>query len=98
MCHVCLQTGDENPAGIQAPATQQAAVMAVLAGIGSIDTRPRLGGLVTHEEFDAGTVARIVANGKVTVHFHDLCATKVCRLTELSPVRATTFCVYVCIL
>ncbi len=47
-----------------------AGALAALALIGGVDERPRLGGLVRHEEHGHGTVARIMPNGKVTVQFH----------------------------
>ena len=75
--------------------------MAALAVIGGIDGRPRLGGLVRHDEYGEGTVARIMPNGKVTVQFHnnhrnhdnsqsanqDSNQARVVRLSELTHVR-----------
>ena len=77
----------------------QAAAMAALAVIGGIDGRPRLGGLVRHEEYGQGTVAKIMPNGKVTVQFHsnnprnhdnnqsDSNQARIVRLSELTHVR-----------
>uniref|UniRef100_A0A8C0VK07 E3 ubiquitin-protein ligase HERC2 n=1 Tax=Cyanistes caeruleus TaxID=156563 RepID=A0A8C0VK07_CYACU len=48
------------------------ALMAVLAVIGGIDSRLRLGGQVVHDEFGEGTVTRITPKGKITVQFYDM--------------------------
>ena len=63
---------------------------AVLAVIGGIDARPRLGGLVMHEEWGLCTIARITQKGRITVQVHDLNSTNVCRLPEISPVSSHT--------
>ena len=34
-------------------------ILAVLAVVGGVDTRPRLGGQVHHETYELGTIARI---------------------------------------
>lgn len=59
--------------------------MAVLALVGGVDSRPRLGGLVSHEDMGTGTIARIRPNGKIHIQFE---VNKVCRLTELVPVSS----------
>lgn len=83
----------------------QAAVMAALAVIGGVDERPRLGGLVQHEDYGQGTVARIMPNGKVTVQFHkdvrlhdnnntaqqDKNLSRIVRLSELTHVSKSSF-------
>lgn len=61
-------------------------LMAVLAVIGGIDGRLRLGGQVTHEEFGEGTVTRITPKGKITVRFSDMRTCRVCPLNQLKPV------------
>ena len=74
--------------------------MAALVVIGGVDGRPRLGGLVRHDEYGQGTVARIMPNGKVTVQFHgnpgrnhdgvaagQECTARIVRLSELTHVR-----------
>jgi E3 ubiquitin-protein ligase HERC2 len=61
-------------------------VMAAMVVIGGIDTRPRLGGLVTHEDYGIGTVSKIMPSGKITVQFFDLNESRVCRLSELTAV------------
>ncbi|XP_048453850.1 E3 ubiquitin-protein ligase HERC2 [Rhincodon typus] len=66
-------------------------LMAVLAVIGGVDGRLRLGGQVTHEEFGEGTVARITPKGKITVQFHDMRMYRVCPLSELQPLPMTSF-------
>ena len=61
-------------------------VLAVLTVIGGLDTRPRLGGLVQHEELGVGTIARIESKGKVVVLFHGREVAKMCVLGILKPV------------
>ena len=60
-------------------------ILAVLAVVGGVDTRPRLGGQVMHETFELGTVARITPKGKIHVQF-ETNKLRVCRLTELTVV------------
>lgn len=60
--------------------------MAVLAVIGGIDSRLRLGGQVVHDEFGEGTVTRITPKGKITVQFYDMRTCRVCPLNQLKPV------------
>lgn len=62
------------------------ALMAVLAVIGGIDSRLRLGGQVVHDEFGEGTVTRITPKGKITVQFYDMRTCRVCPLNQLKPV------------
>lgn len=62
--------------------------MAVLAVIGGIDGRLRLGGQVTHDEFGEGTVTRITPKGRITVQFSDMRMSRVCPLNQLKPVGA----------
>ena len=64
-------------------------LMAVLAVIGGIDGRLRLGGQVVHEEYGEGTVTRITPKGRITVQFHDMRTCRVCLLSQLRPVRLT---------
>lgn len=61
-------------------------VMAVLAVIGGIDGRLRLGGQVIHEEYGEGTVTRITPKGRITVQFHEMRTCRVCLLSHLKPV------------
>ena len=62
-------------------------VLATLAVIGGVDKRLRLGGLVKHEEFGLGTVAKIATNGKIFVQAHDgLGGMRQCRIGELEVV------------
>ena len=68
-------------------ARNYATILATLSAIGGVDERPRLGGLVQHEEWGVCTIAKIAANGKITVQPHDFGPMKMCRLTELSVVR-----------
>ncbi|PKU46171.1 e3 ubiquitin-protein ligase herc2 [Limosa lapponica baueri] len=60
-------------------------LMAVLAVIGGIDSRLRLGGQVVHDEFGEGTVTRITPKGKITVQFYDMRTCRVCPLNQLKP-------------
>ena len=55
--------------------------------IGGLDTRPRLGGLVHHEELGPGTVAKIEAKSKVVVLFHGRKAIKSCNIGAIKAVR-----------
>ncbi|KAG2456459.1 HERC2 ligase, partial [Polypterus senegalus] len=68
-------------------------LMAVLAVIGGIDSRLRLGGQVAHEEFGEGTVTRITPKGKITVQFHEMRTSKVCPLNQLKPLPVVAFSV-----
>ena len=68
----------------------QVVVMSVLAVIGGVDSRPRLGGVVTHDEFGQGTVAKIAPNGRVTVQFHETGEKKICRLNDITAVSQNT--------
>lgn len=65
---------------------QVGSVMAVLAVIGGIDGRLRLGGQVIHEEYGEGTVTRITPKGRITVQFHEMRTCRVCLLSHLKPV------------
>lgn len=69
----------------EAPAV--GSLMAVLAVIGGIDDRLRLGGPVVHEEYGEGTVTRITPKGRITVQFHEMRNCKVCLLSQLKPVH-----------
>ncbi|XP_077868707.1 E3 ubiquitin-protein ligase HERC2-like [Saccoglossus kowalevskii] len=71
----------------------QGEVMAILAVIGGIDARPRLGGLVRHKEWGLGTIARIAASGKLTVQCDGQRTMKMCRLKALNPVPVINFSV-----
>lgn len=65
----------------------QGPVMAVLAVIGGVDSRPRLGGLVQHKEWGSGTVCRIAPSGKVTVQCEGQQKAKICSISQVKPVR-----------
>ena len=65
---------------------KQGEVMAVLALIGGVDERPRLGGQVRHEEYGVGTVVNMAANGRLTVQFEAQRVWRVCRLSTLAQV------------
>ncbi|XP_038616113.1 E3 ubiquitin-protein ligase HERC2 [Tachyglossus aculeatus] len=66
-------------------------LMAVLAVIGGIDSRLRLGGQVVHDEFGEGTVTRITPRGKITVQFYDMRTCRVCPLNQLKPLPVVAF-------
>ncbi|XP_019484450.1 PREDICTED: E3 ubiquitin-protein ligase HERC2 [Hipposideros armiger] len=66
-------------------------LMAVLAVIGGIDGRLRLGGQVTHDEFGEGTVTRITPKGRITVQFSDMRTSRICPLNQLKPLPAVPF-------
>uniref|UniRef100_A0A3Q1BBT6 HECT-type E3 ubiquitin transferase n=1 Tax=Amphiprion ocellaris TaxID=80972 RepID=A0A3Q1BBT6_AMPOC len=68
-------------------------LMAVLAVIGGIDGRLRLGGQVIHEEYGEGTVTRITPKGRITVQFHEMRTCRVCLLSHLKPLPAVSFSV-----
>ncbi|XP_060089857.1 E3 ubiquitin-protein ligase HERC2 isoform X3 [Heteronotia binoei] len=66
-------------------------LMAVLAVIGGIDSRLRLGGQVVHDEFGEGTVTRITPKGKITVQFCDMRTCRICPLSQLKPLPVIPF-------
>uniref|UniRef100_A0A3Q2Y7Y6 E3 ubiquitin-protein ligase HERC2 n=1 Tax=Hippocampus comes TaxID=109280 RepID=A0A3Q2Y7Y6_HIPCM len=68
-------------------------LMAVLAVIGGIDGRLRLGGQVVHEEYGEGTVTRITPKGRITAQFHEMRNSRVCLLSHLKPCPAVSFSV-----
>ena len=59
--------------------------------IGGLDTRPRLGGLVHHEELGPGTVAKIETKSKVVVLFHGRKAIKSCNIGAVKVVSGLHF-------
>uniref|UniRef100_A0A8C0GP25 E3 ubiquitin-protein ligase HERC2 n=1 Tax=Chelonoidis abingdonii TaxID=106734 RepID=A0A8C0GP25_CHEAB len=76
-------TDSENP--------EVGGLMAVLAVIGGIDGRLRLGGQVVHDEFGEGTVTRITPKGRITVQFYDMRTCRVCPLSQLKPLPLVAF-------
>uniref|UniRef100_UPI00358FCF6D E3 ubiquitin-protein ligase HERC2 n=1 Tax=Myxine glutinosa TaxID=7769 RepID=UPI00358FCF6D len=66
-------------------------IMAVLAVMGGVDERLRLGGQVLHEEYGQGTVMRITPRGRITVLFLDSRHGRVCPLAQLQPVSEVAF-------
>ena len=73
-------------------------VLAILMAIGGLDTRPRLGGLVHHEELGSGTVVKIEAKSKVVVLFHGRKAVKSCNIGAVKAVSLLKrVCVCVCV-
>lgn len=69
--------------------SDQGSVMAVLAVIGGVDSRPRLGGVVQHKDWGQGTVSRIAPNGKVTVQCSDNSKPKICPISQVKAVSIT---------
>jgi E3 ubiquitin-protein ligase HERC2 len=71
---------------LQADVETYGPVLAILMAIGGLDTRPRLGGLVHHEELGPGTVVKIEAKSKVVVLFHGRKAIKSCHIGAVKAV------------
>lgn len=65
-----------------------AAVLASLAVIGGVDSRPRLGGAVVLEDGSLGTVAKISLSGKLTIQSHETMAHMKCSLIQITRVSA----------
>ena len=61
-------------------------MLAVLTVIGGLDSRPRLGGMVQHEDLGVGTIAKVECKGKTTIYFHEQKKAKMCSLTTVKPV------------
>ena len=85
-CAVCPPQALLEDCPLDPESPEVGGLMAVLAVIGGIDGRLRLGGQVTHEEFGEGTVTRITPKGRITVQFSDMRACRVCPLSQLKPV------------
>ena len=60
--------------------------LAVLSVIGGLDDRPRIGGLVQHDELGVGTIAKIQSKNKVAVLFHGGRRAKLCLIHTLKTV------------
>ncbi len=71
--------------------------LAVLTVIGGLDDRPRIGGLVQHDELGNGTITRIPNRNKAVVLFHGRSA-KLCLLSSLKSVISTDIYCYVSVL
>lgn len=82
-----VQTGDDALGGsmcnMETTLVDKVHVVSILAMIGGIDGRIRLGGLVKSEELGLGTVTAIKTSGSVTVQFFDQLETKSCQLSDL---------------
>ena len=79
---------------LQADVKTYGPVLAILMVIGGLDTRPRLGGLVHHDELGPGTVAKIEAKSKVVVLFHGRKAIKSCNIGAIKAVSTLSRCLY----
>ena len=79
---------------LQSDVDEYGPVLAILVVIGGLDTRPRLGGLVHHEELGPGTVVKIEVKSKVVVLFHGRKAIKSC---NIGAVKAVSVCACVCV-
>ena len=62
--------------------------LAVLAVIGGMDDRPRIGGLVQHHELGVGTITLVPTRSKVVINFHGRKETKLCSLHALELVSS----------
>ena len=60
--------------------------MAIFAVIGGIDSLPRLGGEVEHDELGVGIVTGININEHLTVHFPGQKMTKLLPIEQIRPV------------
>ncbi|UYV60264.1 HERC2 [Cordylochernes scorpioides] len=65
--------------------------LGVLAVLGGVDSRLRLGGHAVHPAIGLGTVARISASGRITVHSHVYRTLFRYPLAQLSPVPLVEF-------
>ena len=63
--------------------------LAVLSVIGGLDDRPRIGGLVQHNELGMGTITRVLTKNKVVVLFHGRKMAKLCPLLSLKTVSSS---------
>ncbi|XP_038055580.1 E3 ubiquitin-protein ligase HERC2-like [Patiria miniata] len=90
---ILLEQGHAEPQNVSQEDTlaKDGAVMSALAMIGGLDGRPRLGGLVRHEEFGQGTVANIAASGRLTVQFEEQRVLRMCRLSSITSVPILSF-------
>ena len=79
---------------LQSDVDEYGPVLAILVVIGGLDTRPRLGGLVHHEELGPGTVVKIEVKSKVVVLFHGRKAIKSC---NIGAVKAVSVCACACV-
>jgi E3 ubiquitin-protein ligase HERC2 len=70
---------------------KQASVLAVLSVIGGVDGRPRVGGQVEHEDFGIGTVAKVSADGQLTVYFEEQKGPKMCSLNHVKALSGEQF-------
>ena len=61
-------------------------ILAILAVIGGADPRPRVGGVVQHDEFGSGTIAAI-RKKQIVVLFEAHKIPKLCPLSQLKSVR-----------
>ena len=61
--------------------------MAVLSVIGGLDDRPRIGGLVQHDELGMGTITKIKNKNNVVVLFYGGRSAKLCSLSSLETVK-----------
>eukprot|EP00118_Oscarella_pearsei_P022140 m.252836 g.252836 ORF g.252836 m.252836 type:complete len:3992 (+) comp40356_c1_seq2:177-12152(+) len=69
----------------------QAILMAILAVIGGIDSLPRLGGNVEHDDLGVGIVTEINAFQHLTVHFTGQKMAKLCPLEQLRSLPGKSF-------
>ena len=65
--------------------------LATLYVIGGLDDRPRIGGLVQHDELGLGTIVKIPTKSKAVVLFHGGRRGKLCAVSSLKSVNNTKF-------
>ena len=86
LSHLPISSSSHSFLQLQGDVDTYGPVLAILMAIGGLDTRPRLGGLVNHEELGPGTVVKIEAKSKVMVLFHGRKAVKSCQIGAVKAV------------
>lgn len=66
-------------------ATDEASILAMMAVIGGVDSRPRLGGVVKIDDAGIGTISKITPRGKILIQMSDGTVAS-SRLSALIPV------------
>ena len=73
-------------------------ILAVLAFLGGVDPRPRLGGRVLDGELGLGTVSSICTLGRLRVHFDQHVLPRLCPIQRLKAVSAVENLCLACLL
>ncbi|KAL3879973.1 hypothetical protein ACJMK2_032247, partial [Sinanodonta woodiana] len=71
----------------------EASIQAILALIGGMDSRPRLGGQVKMEDEESGIITRITPKGKILVQLNDGGEILTCRVSDLTTIPCLEFSV-----